>query len=146
MAAPPVGVITILGDEQGEISGDTLAAPDVDGDGQREIAIARPVRTVRRDGVNILAAGRITLFYDVGALPALVDLRQLDSSFTFVEILGIDEDDTLAYSMSSGDVDGDGKEELIPNVMRGDGLNNQTEDAGEIMVVSGARLSALIGR
>jgi FG-GAP repeat len=146
MLTPPAGVITFLGDEQGEISGDTLAAPDLDGDGIRELAVARPSRTVRRDGVNVFAAGRITVFYDVASLPALVDLRAVNNSFSFVEILGIDEDDTLAYSMTSGDVDGDGKEDLLPNVMRGDGPDNQFLDAGEIFVISGARASALIGR
>jgi hypothetical protein len=146
MSTPPAGVITILGDEQGEISGDTLAAPDMDGDGIREIAVARPNRTVRRNGVDVRAAGRITVFYDVADLPALVDLRDIDASFTFVEILGVDEDDTLAYSMTSGDIDGDGKEDLMPNLMRGDGPQNQFEDAGEIFVISGARASALIGR
>ena len=146
MLTPPAGVITFLGDEQGEISGDTLAAPDLDGDGIRELAVARPNRRIRRDGLDVINAGRITVFYDVANLPAVVDLRDIDNSFVFVEVLGIDEDDTLAYSMTSGDFDGDGKEDLLPNLMRGDGPDNAFPDAGEIYVISGDRASALIGR
>lgn len=147
MLTPPVGLVTeFLGDEQGEISGDTLAVPDLDGDGVREIAIARPDRTVRRNGQDITNAGRVTVFYDVQSLPPFIDLRDIDDTFSFVEILGIDEDDTLAYSMTSADVDGDGQEEVITNLMRGDGPQNQFPDAGEIYVVSGVRISTLIGR
>jgi len=50
-----------------------------------------------------------------------------------------DAGDTLSYSAASGDVDGDGRIDLITNEMVGNGIAGQV-DVGNLIVLSGAGL------
>jgi hypothetical protein len=52
----------------------------------------------------------------------------------------------FAYSFASGDFDGDGFTDLMPNGMGGDGLDNCCRDSGELYVLSGREFAARAGR
>ena len=49
--------------------------------------------------------------------------------------------DFSAYWGASGDMDGDGRVDAIPNGMAGDGPDNRRENAGEAHIISGAALA-----
>ena len=56
--------------------------------------------------------------------------------------LGTDAGDTLCYSAAAGDVDHDGRVDLILNEMLGDGLLPAAEDTGTLIVLGGAIFAA----
>lgn len=56
-------------------------------------------------------------------------------------ILGADADDEMAYGLVIYDFDGDGYRDVAPNGMRGDGANNERQNAGEIYIISGQTLA-----
>ena len=60
-----------------------------------------------------------------------------------------DRGDVLCYSGAAGDVDGDGRDDLIVNEMLGNGPGGLPRDKGNLIIISGALLtppSALSGR
>ncbi|MEM1182487.1 MAG: FG-GAP repeat protein [Acidobacteriota bacterium] len=147
MDAPPAGlaVTRILGAENGDIAADTAAEGDFDGDGLTDIAIASP----HADPGGRDSAGAVhVLFGQRVAWPALLDLAAIPppSTLRIAEVwgaLGTDEDifgdtgDTLGYSAAAGDLDGDGRTDLIINEMEGNGLQPGTLDVGNLLLISG---------
>ncbi len=57
---------------------------------------------------------------------------------------GSDSGDTLCYSASAGDLDGDGLTDFITNEMTGNGIAQQTEDVGNLIVLSGQLISSSV--
>jgi hypothetical protein len=143
--APPasVAVTTFAGAVTAEISSDTAIDGDFDGDGRADLAFSSP----HAWPLGRAQAGVVHVFHgQVGAWPAFVDLADgaLPSvaSLRVKQVLGahgavqFDRGDTLAYSAAAGDIDDDGKTDLIINEMLGNGT--AVDDAGTLIVVSGA--------
>jgi len=145
-ALPPGTMMTtFLGGAAGYISSDTALHGDFDGDGIDDIAFSAPhARPFSR-----FNAGALYVFFgQAGPWPVLVDL--MDGALpepTALRIAvvagargndGADVGDTLAYSAAAGDVDGDGRDDLITNEMQGNGVAPAAEDVGNLIVVSGA--------
>ena len=152
LGALPEGIATtrVLGGAAGDISSDTAAAADFDGDGIDDLAIASPHAspTGRTSaGAVHLLAGR------EGGWPATVDLApgalpSPDAArITWVQgargAAPGDAGDTLAYSAATADLDGDGRAELVTNEMLGNGVASSAVDVGNLIVLSGARLAGL---
>jgi hypothetical protein len=149
LSSPPVGLqtTTIIGAGIGDIASDTAAQGDFDGDGSSDLIIASPhARTAERD-----SAGTLHVLFGGSRWPTTVDLRSgLEPSpaelrFTLVRgALGTersDQGDTLCYSAAAGDVDGDGKTDLIGNEMLGNGVAAEHVDVGNLILVSGEVLA-----
>lgn len=153
LETPPPGLetTTILGAALGDIAGDTAAQGDFDGDGAADLLVASPhARAAGRDG-----AGVLHVFFGGARWPTSIDLKSgLEPSseqlrFTLVEgargAVGSDSGDTLCYSAAAGDVDGDGRTDLIGNEMQGNGLAPEHVDVGNLILLSGALLAGDTG-
>lgn len=149
MESPPGDVVVtrILGPSIGAIGDDTAAIGDFDGDGRDDVALSAPHADPQgRDSAGVMHV----LYGRDGAWPALVDLAPgaipSPAVLRVAEIQGalgtsasFASGDTLAYSASSGDLDGDGRTDLVINEMEGDGLGGPL-DVGNLIVVSGRAL------
>ena len=153
LAAPPFGVAlsTFIGAEPIDIAGDTAAHGDFDGDGVADLAFSSPHATV----LGRVEAGALHVFFgQSGGWPALVDLTPgllpAPSAARIARIygangeVGIDGGDMLAYSAAVGDIDGDGRIDLIVNEMLGNGIAPASLDAGNLLVLSGALISPVV--
>jgi hypothetical protein len=146
--APPeaLPITTFVGAIASEIAADTAIDGDFDGDGRADLAFSSP----HAYPLGRVEAGVMHVFFGrSGAWPAFVDLADgalpPPSSLRVTQVLGaqgavnFDRGDTLAYSAAAGDLDGDGKTDLILNEMLGNGP--LIDDAGNLIVVSGALLA-----
>ncbi len=145
---PGVKVTTILGPNDGAIGSDTVAQGDFNGDGLGDLMIGSP----HAHPLERFNAGVMHVFFGRGGRwPELIDTAPgalpPKNKVRIVEILGalgrtdIDEGDTLCYSAAAGDVDGDGKTDIITNEMVGNGIGPQNLDAGNLIVLSGDFIS-----
>ncbi len=146
--APPasVAITTFEGARFREIAADTAIDGDFDGDGRADLAFSSP----HAHPLGRVEAGVLHVFFGQdGAWPARVDLADgalpPASSLRIAQVLGangaagFDRGDTLAYSAAAGDLDRDGKTDLILNEMLGNGP--LVDDSGTLIVVSGALLA-----
>ncbi len=145
--APPADILisTFLGAERGDIAADTAAHGDFDGDGIADLAFSAPHgNPFGRDnaGIFYVLHGQNSLW------PLRLDLRTPlppGVRMTYVygaqgNISSADQGDVLGYSADTGDLDGDGKTDLIANEMLGDGLGDAI-DTGNLIVLSGRHLT-----
>lgn len=141
-------VTTLLGPAAGAISSDTTLHGDLDNDGFVDLGIASP--TASPEGRT--AAGIVHIIWGrAGAWPALVDLQEgLKPDPTELRITDIyganggastdDRGDTLMYSATAADMDGDGRDDMIINEMRGNGVEAAALDVGNLLIIGGARI------
>jgi hypothetical protein len=144
---PPSGINVshILGPRAGAIFGDTAAQGDFDGGGLTDLAVGSP-----HDSPSARSeAGSAQILWGQASWPEVIDLssgnRPSPSTFAITDILGAaggtasaDHGDTLMYSGTSADIDGDGRLDLIINEMQGNGVGAGTEDVGNLIIVSGS--------
>ncbi|NOG51900.1 MAG: hypothetical protein HND48_22550 [Chloroflexi bacterium] len=86
-------------------------------------------------GETFVIFGRSTLRGQVIDLAAKIDENgaPVDSSVTV--IYGADANDLLGEEIASGDLDGDGRHDLILGTMVGDGADNTLDEAGEAWII-----------
>jgi hypothetical protein len=155
---PAVYVSKILGPDPGAIGSDTVAHGDFDGDGIADLAIGSP----HSNPQGRFHAGVLHIFFGregnwpkridtaPGQLPPVARQRVTEvlgargRDFSVPGPLGnpFDEGDTLCYSAAAGDVDGDGKTDLLTNEMVGNGLAPDAVDVGNLVILSGELLTA----
>jgi hypothetical protein len=147
---PPPGLVTttILGSAIGDIAADTAAHGDFDDDGIADLMVSSP----NADPQGRIGAGALHVFFgQSGPWPPLVDLASPPppASVRLTEVhganggAGSDTGDMLCYSAAAGDVDGDGRVDLVGNEMSGNGLAPGTEDVGNLIILSGALLAGV---
>jgi len=119
---------------------------DFDGDGYDELASGNPQDRPE----NRANAGTIHVIYgQPGGWPAVIDLapgmlpptsevRIAVIQGRFGSVSGFDNGDVLAYSASYGDMDGDGRTDIIVNEMTGNSPSDN--DVGNLVLISGAEL------
>ena len=146
-----VSLTSIRGTGPGAISSDTAAVGDFNGDGLGDLAVGSP----HADPQGRNSAGVVhVLFGQQGGWPEFIDTApgQLPSPdvVRITEIQGArgsagsDRGDTLCYSASAGDLDGDGLTDFITNEMTGNGVGEGTEDVGNPIVISGQLISSAV--
>ncbi|MEM9532859.1 MAG: hypothetical protein AAGA23_18205 [Pseudomonadota bacterium] len=148
--APPAGLVEsrIYGPIPGAIGADTAMHGDFDGDGTDDLAFSSP-HDRPFDRFN---AGTIhVLFGDDTGWPALIDLAPgalpSTAELRMTEVygangqIGSDTGDTLAYSGAAGDINNDGRTDILTNEMVGNGLAPGTIDVGNLIILSGTVLS-----
>ncbi|GAF96091.1 unnamed protein product, partial [marine sediment metagenome] len=106
------------------------AAHDINGDGIDDIILGTGFG--RGPGNARDRAGEAYIIFGSADLGGIIDLS--DGSQDVV-LFGAEAEDRLGSSLASGDLDGDGREELVVVAAHGDGPENGRPDAGEIYVI-----------
>lgn len=134
---------TFLGADGGHIAGDTAAAGDFNGDGVDDLVFssphASPLGRASAGAIHVLQ-GRTAgwgAFHDLAAPTPELALREVYGAKGGAEG---DVGDTLCYSAATGDLDGDGRTDLITNEMTGDGLGPESVDVGNLLLIGGTQL------
>ena len=131
--AAGTGGFVLYGRDGADRSGRSVAsAGDFNGDGFADIVIGAPY-----GDVSAAKAGEATvIFGKAGGFGAGIDMASVGAAgFT---IFGADAGDNVGQAVASaGDFNGDGFDDLIIGVQRGDGAGNLTQSAGEAYVVFG---------
>jgi len=127
------------GTEAGARFGSVLAFGDFDGDGLVDLAVGEPYAA---DG-----AGAVTVIYGLDGRPEVL------AGSRSVRIVGDAAGDRLGISLAAGDLDGDGRDELVVGAIGVDGggadsgavyvLDAEALAAGPVGVVPGIRLDGL---
>ena len=126
--------ITIYGADLGDYSGRAVSsAGDVNGDGFGDLFIGAD----RADaaGNQKPQAGDAYVIFGGPSLPATVDLAGLGSAG--ITIFGADTDDHLGESLSAGDLNGDGFDDLLIGATQADAAGNAKVTTGDSYVIFG---------
>ncbi|MCR4405219.1 MAG: PKD domain-containing protein [Candidatus Acetothermia bacterium] len=122
--------IIIFGQDPRDALGSALASGDVNGDGLSDLLIGAK----GADGPNKRAdAGEAYLIYG-GELPAQLDLLRQGPD---VVIYGASPLDKLGSGLWSGDVNGDGTDDILVGAVGADGPKDRIPDAGEVYIIYG---------
>jgi len=143
LANPPPNVTLFEGARPSAIAGDTIMLLDIDGDGRDELVVACPDDQPQ----GRVGAGDTFVFFGTSdPLPATIDLAAIPPQLTVLEFDGSEDSDMLAYSMGHGDLNGDGRPDLVLNAMGGDGFMNRLTDAGDAYVFDAVAVAQAVGR
>jgi hypothetical protein len=147
--SPPgdISFTTLYGPLAGAIGSDTVAHADLDVDGIGDLLVGNPHDAL----FGRINAGSAHIIYgQPGGWPALINTKEgslPDPQDVRVAViagasgnLGSDFGDILCYSAAVGDIDNDGRCDVIINEMQGNGLGGIPEDVGNLIVVSGTAL------
>lgn len=150
LGAPPGGVVVtnIFGAAANDIASDTALHADFNLDGFDDLAIASPNHT----SLGRIDAGVVhVLLGRAGGWPTDVDLANLppESELAVTAIWGAlgtsgDGGDKIGYSAASGDLDHDGRPDLILNEMLGNGVQPAATDVGNLIVLGGQAVLAVV--
>jgi len=114
--------------------GKAMAKGDFDGDGAIDVAISSYLGD-GPDAASKFASGEVYLFY--GGAGRIVGKNLDVETVRDIILYGKDNDDQMGYSLAMGDMDGDGKDELVIGSMAGDGPNNGFNNMGEVDIIWG---------
>ena len=141
-----LSLTTFFGPEAGAISSDTTLHGDFDNDGFDDLGIGSP----KANPGGRIGAGIIHVIWGrAGPWPERVNLQEglkpNPADLQITDILGANGDlsasdrgDTLMYSATSADMDGDGRDDLIVNEMLGNGVAGAALDVGNVLIIGGA--------
>jgi hypothetical protein len=120
--------VTLFGSASNNLFGHSLAGGDINGDGLADVLVGAPAANSREK------AGEILVFQGSAQWSATVDAALGQQEMT---ILGAEPEDELGFSVASGDVNGDEKDDIIGGALLADGPENARPDAGEVHVIFG---------
>ena len=124
---------TLVGKEAFGEFGDSVASGDVNGDGIADIIVGAEAADGPDGGRQ--NAGEVYVFLgsrDLGGRATVAGDQRLT-------ILGADPQDTLGFTLASGDVNADGIADILVSARLADGPDNTRDTAGEVYVIFGSR-------
>lgn len=125
--------LLLMGAAEGHELGHHLAMGDLNDDGLDDLIVAA-FRTDLTEPVR-LDAGEVYVFFSSMTLEGERDIASGDQDLT---VQAADAGDDLGNVVASGDVNGDGIDDLIIGAPRADGPGNLRPDAGEVHVIFGS--------
>jgi hypothetical protein len=123
---------TVYGPSEGAWLGESVSVGDFDGDGLDDLALPAPFAPTL---AGEEAGGRVAVV--LSPLPPLLNLAEEDPDYI---VYGADSGDQLGHSSATGDVDGDGRDDLLLGAVSSSGAGNAVDLAGEAVLVLGASL------
>jgi len=142
-ALPPVvdlateSPLVLHGEDSGDLLGQALTVGDLNGDGFADIVGGAknadgPLDEVERAGEAVGVLGREDL-------PAVIDIGD-GSTLPDFRVYGVDRLDRSARALATGDLNGDGIDDLAIGARHADGASNgpEQESAGDVYVLLGA--------
>lgn len=141
-----VGLPSSLGWAVGDNLGEVVTAGDLDNDGFDDIIVSStladgPQNTRPDSGEVYITFGKSQEDWDqmrpLPDDPVIFDIKGAAGPKPDVTILSADAEDVLGCGLTTGDVNGDGIDDLIVGACYGDGPNNERKDAGEAYVFLG---------
>ena len=121
--------ITFVGNDPNDLFGHSVASGDVNGDGLADVLVGAPAANSREK------AGEVLVFMGTAQWLPVVDAALDEQALT---VLGAEPEDELGFSVASGDVNGDGSDDVIAGALLADGPDNARPDAGEVHVILSA--------
>ena len=131
IAAADAGVV-IAGESADGFLGDSLASGDVNSDGLPDLIIGATFETRRRSQSASVRGGAVHVFFGRGNWPPSLAAGDAD-----VSIFGEDDLDELGDFVASGDVNGDGNDDIIATAEAADGPQNDRPTAAQVYVLFG---------
>ena len=120
--------LTVFGDDLGDLSGQSVAAGDINGDTTEDLIIG----AYRANPAGGSDAGETYVIYGGPTLPATIDLNSTSADLT---VFGDDAFDDSGQSVAAGDIDGDGTDDLIIGAVAANAAGGT--NAGETYVIYG---------
>lgn len=131
--------------ESGDMFGAALAIGDLNDDGVPDIVVAAPGEDLKRGGVDYVDAGMITIFYGARDGDDYVYIHenlspQAISAPSLPDIPQATTGERFGYSLAIGDVNGDGKNDLVIGTGSnqggwGDKYANTPKTPGKVAVI-----------
>ena len=124
--------ITVLGSDEGDQIGHSAAVGDFDGDGIGDMLLGAVSADGPGNGRDL--AGEAYLVLSSASPPATIDTLEGAEA---LRVYGADTVDRLGRSVAAGDLNGDGRGDLLLAAPGGDRSEGSLQDAGEIYVIHG---------
>lgn len=122
--------LIVFGAAAGDAVPNHLAAGDADGDGRDELIVGAPFADGGEDRED---SGRVYVI----PVPEKEGSLDLASSDGFTQITGAARKDALGFQVAAGDLNGDGREEIIAGARDADGRGDGANNSGEVHVLLG---------
>ncbi|MCH7484685.1 MAG: FG-GAP repeat protein [Chloroflexi bacterium] len=122
--------VTIIGVDPGDFSGISVTAADVTGDGIDDLIIGATSGSGPEG--DRARAGEVHVVVGSESLGGVIDLRRDEPFFT---VYGAFAGDALANFISAGDINGDGRKEILLGAPMAEGNDPHRNDAGEAYII-----------
>ena len=127
--------VTLVGPGDRSFFGDSLATGDVNGDGVADLIIGATFQSHRSDAGLLVKGGATYVVFGSREWPAIIQTGRGEYD---VAIFGADDFDELGDTVASGDINGDGVDDIIMTAEAADGPDNARPTAAEVHVVFGS--------
>lgn len=125
--------LAVIGADADDQLGNALAMGDVNSDGIDDLIVA----AFRADGPGNTRedGGEVYVIFGSPSLEGILDFASISPSVT---VMAADKNDDLGSALASGDVNGDGIDDLLIGAPGADGPDNARTGAGEAYVIFGS--------
>lgn len=154
LSSPPADATRIIGADYDDLLGSCVWGDDFDGDGIEDIVVGAglwrassgvgglsfgggdgPANTRYNAGESFVIFGTPDLRGQTLDLAAMLDTTGVPLDERVTVIYGVDINDLLGEEIAAGDMDGDGRNDLILGTLVGDGAENNLDEAGEAWII-----------